>query len=238
MYSCGRGHCGSTAANAIFRHFRGTYRWSRRRSTPRAMVTVIHSNSYPRFGSGIIVPEFDLIRPTAPGGLHSQPGHPNFPEPGRRPVTTPTPGGEIMDGTRMLVRCRRFSTRCRNAQMLRRIAAGENDPGCLIVAPRWEMAACGRWLSREEGFPEDVLAGFARIAPGVHPVPRWGMRSAMVIACVSPILRRDYRGRSANRGSAGPVNCGPCNGCRNVTAITVAVLTSGRDRHRQEVFVW
>lgn len=155
------------------------------------MVTVIHSNSYPRFGSGIIVPEFDLILANRAGrGFNSQPGHPNFPEPGRRPVTTLHAWGvKLADGTRMLGATPGGANQMPwNAQTLARIAAGENDPGRLIVAPRWEWRPSDDAVVVEEGFPEDVLAGFARIAPGVHPVPRWGMRSAMQIACVSPDL--------------------------------------------------
>ncbi len=53
------------------------------------VVVVIHSNSFPRFGSGLVVDEFDLILNNRPGrGFSTHPGHPNFPAPGKRPATT------------------------------------------------------------------------------------------------------------------------------------------------------
>src|SRR5690606_39657242 len=40
-------------------------------------------------GSGLVVPEYDLILANRAGrGFTAEPGHPNFPEPGRRPATT------------------------------------------------------------------------------------------------------------------------------------------------------
>ena len=52
-------------------------------------VVVIHSNSYPRYGSGLVAGEFDLVLANRAGrGFHPDPGHPNFPVAGRRPTTT------------------------------------------------------------------------------------------------------------------------------------------------------
>ena len=53
------------------------------------VVVVVHSNSYPRFGSGIVVPEYALTLANRAGrGFTPEPGHANFPERGRRPATT------------------------------------------------------------------------------------------------------------------------------------------------------
>ncbi len=44
------------------------------------VVTVVHSNSFPRFGSGIVVPVYDLVLANRAGrGFDPTPGHPNFP---------------------------------------------------------------------------------------------------------------------------------------------------------------
>lgn len=153
------------------------------------MVTVIHSNSYPRFGSGLIVPEFDLILANRAGrGFSSQPGHPNFPEAGRRPATTLHAWGvRLDDGTRLIGATPGGANQMPwNAQTLARLAAGESDPGKLIVAPRWEWRPSDDGVILEEGFDAEALAGFSAMAPSVHQVARWATRSAMQIARVSP----------------------------------------------------
>jgi gamma-glutamyltranspeptidase/glutathione hydrolase len=153
------------------------------------MVTVIHSNSYPRFGSGLIVPEFDLILANRAGrGFSSQPGHSNFPEAGRRPATTLHAWAiGLADGSRLLGATPGGANQMPwNAQTLARIAAGESDPGRLIAAPRWEWRPADDGVIVEEGFDAETLAAFAAIAPSMHEVPRWATRSAMQIARLSP----------------------------------------------------
>src|SRR5690606_40886656 len=99
-------------------------------------VVVIHSNSFPRFGSGLVVPEHDLILNNRPGrGFSPDPDHPNFPAPGRRPATTlhawalsdsegrpellgGTPGGENQMPW--------------NTQLLCQALTGESSPGLLV----------------------------------------------------------------------------------------------------------
>lgn len=152
------------------------------------MVTVIHSNSYPRFGSGLVVPEYDLILANRAGrGFSSQPGHPNFPVAGRRPATTLHAWAVGMaDGVRLLGATPGGANQMPwNAQTLARVVAGESDPGRLIVAPRWEWKPADDSLIAEEGFNEAALAAFAAAAPAVHPVPRWATRSAMQIIRLS-----------------------------------------------------
>ena len=52
-------------------------------------VVVVHSNSYPRYGSGLVVGDYDLVLANRAGrGFTPEPGHPNFPAAGRRPATT------------------------------------------------------------------------------------------------------------------------------------------------------
>ena len=91
-------------------------------------VVIVHSNSFPQFGSGIVVGDLDLVLSNRAGrGFASDPASPNFPRPHQRPLTTlhawavgegrptllgGTPGGEQQVGW--------------NAQFLSRIlASGE-----------------------------------------------------------------------------------------------------------------
>jgi gamma-glutamyltranspeptidase/glutathione hydrolase len=153
------------------------------------MVTVIHSNSYPRFGSGLIVPEFDMILANRAGrGFSSQKGHPNFPEAGRRPATTLHAWAVGMgDGTRLIGATPGGANQMPwNAQTLARIAAGESDPGRLIVAPRWEWRPADDGVIVEDGFDAEALTAFANVAPSVDEVARWATRSAMQIARHAP----------------------------------------------------
>lgn len=145
------------------------------------VTVVIHSNSFPLFGSGLVVSEYDLILNNRPGrGFSADPGHPNFPAPGRRPATTlhawalsddtgrptmlgGTPGGENQMPW--------------NAQLLSQALGGESDPGLLAVAPRWEIAPGGGVII-EEGLDPESVAELREQATTVEEIPRWGLRSA------------------------------------------------------------
>lgn len=150
------------------------------------MVTIVHSNSYPRFGSGLIVQEYDLILANRAGrGFSAEPGHPNFPLAGRRPATTlhawalagagrlrlqgATPGGANQMPW--------------NAQTLARISGGEWDIGRLIAAPRWEQAADDS-IRIESGFEEAEIESLRSSAQRIHQVGRWAMHSAMQIISI------------------------------------------------------
>ena len=52
------------------------------------VVVVVHSNSFPPIGSGIVVPDYDLVLANRAGRGFTPTGHPNFPNAGRRPATT------------------------------------------------------------------------------------------------------------------------------------------------------
>jgi gamma-glutamyltranspeptidase/glutathione hydrolase len=148
------------------------------------VVVLIHSNSFPRFGSGLVVNEFELILNNRAGrGFSSQPGHPNFPVGGRRPATTlhawaisdqqasaqfigGTPGGENQMPW--------------NAQTLQQIIDGEDEPGRLVVAPRWEILANGG-LAVEEGFPREVMVGLEKRTDHIAKVPQWSLSSAQQV---------------------------------------------------------
>jgi len=129
-------------------------------------VVVVHSTSWPQFGSGLVVPGLDLVLGNRAGrGFTFEPGHPNAPAPGRRPRTTlhawalgdrsgrarvlgATPGGEQQVPW--------------NAQLVGRLlAAGVPDGGGLatdaeiaaaLTSPRWALDGAGR-VAGETGEP-------------------------------------------------------------------------------------
>lgn len=150
------------------------------------VVVVVHSNSFPRFGSGIVVPEYDLPLANRAGrGFTPQPDHPNFPLAGRRPATTlhawaaadtdgrprwlgGTPGGANQMPW--------------NAQALARLLTGEERPGMLVSSPLWEWLPDDDGLRIESGFDSDTRAALASASPGsVTSTHRWGCKSAQQV---------------------------------------------------------
>lgn len=148
-------------------------------------VVVVHSNSFPRFGSGIVTADYDLVLNNRAGrGFTAEPGHPNGPEPGRRPATTlhawawsdeaggvallgATPGGENQMPW--------------NAQALSQLVAGEREPGMLVTAPRWEWLPEDGGARVEEGLPPADRRALEARAPSVTEVQRWGLSSAQQV---------------------------------------------------------
>lgn len=113
-------------------------------------VVIVHSNSFPQFGSGLVVDEYDLVLSNRAGrGFAFVPGHPNAPAAGRRPLTTlhawatttddgagwllgGTPGGEQQVPW--------------NAQLLHSLfsaGTGEAELGEALVGARWQLGADG-----------------------------------------------------------------------------------------------
>jgi gamma-glutamyltranspeptidase / glutathione hydrolase len=148
------------------------------------VVVVVHSNSYPRFGSGIVVPEYSLTLANRAGrGFTPEPGHPNFPERGRRPRTTlhawvasdasgiPRFAGGTPGGVNQLPW---------NAQTLARVVAGEERPGVLVASPLWEWIP-DDGLRIESGFDASDVEALAAEARRVTHAPRWGCKSAQQV---------------------------------------------------------
>jgi len=149
------------------------------------VVVLVHSNSFPRFGSGIIVPEYQLTLANRAGrGFTPEPGHPNFPVAGRRPATTlhawavagadgrprfvgATPGGANQMPW--------------NAQTIARIAGGVNEPGLLVASPVWEWLPTDDGVRIEHGFDDTELAALRGVAPRTIDAARWGCRSAQQV---------------------------------------------------------
>ena len=113
-------------------------------------VVLVHSNSFPQYGSGLVVPGLDLVLSNRAGrGFSFVPGHPNSPVAGRRPLTTlhawatrdadgswvlgATPGGEQQVPW--------------NAQLLDQVlsprAASPAALAAAVTSPRWEFSAAG-----------------------------------------------------------------------------------------------
>lgn len=151
------------------------------------VVVIVHSNSYPRFGSGLVVADYDLILNNRAGrGFSTQAGHPNFPSPGRRPATTlmawalgppggaPSHLGATPGGANQMTW---------NAQLVADLMADPGaEPGRLVTAPRWEWLPEDDGVRVEEDLPSPVRAGLEVAASRVEVVARWGLRSAQQVA--------------------------------------------------------
>lgn len=149
------------------------------------VVVIVHSNSYPRFGSGIVVPEYQLPLANRAGrGFTPEEGHPNFPVAGRRPATTlhawavsDTSGAlEFMGGTPGGANQLPW-----NAQSLARILAGERRTGRLVTAPIWEWLPDDDGIRFEDGV--DDQTSFHVDGRTLH-IGRWGCRSAQQVVRV------------------------------------------------------
>lgn len=155
------------------------------------VVVVVHSNSYPRFGSGIVVPGYDLVLNNRAGrGFMPDPGHPNFPVAGRRPVTN-LHAWAIADGTgrpRLIGGTPGGDNQMPwNAQTLGMVVAGCWSPGLLVASPRWEWLPADDGVRIESGLAGDDVVALAAAAPRVVRSARWSLRSAHQVVRV----RRD-----------------------------------------------
>lgn len=111
-------------------------------------VVLVHSLSFPQYGSGLVVDGYDLVLSNRAGrGFTFEPGHPNSPVPGRRPLTTlhawgirhddgwllgATPGGQHQVPWNVQV----------IAQLLG-AGADEDAMGRALTTPRWQLDAVG-----------------------------------------------------------------------------------------------
>lgn len=150
------------------------------------VVVIVHSNSYPRFGSGIVVPEYQLPLANRAGrGFTPEEGHPNFPVAGRRPATTlhawavSDTGGavEFMGGTPGGANQLPW-----NAQSLARILAGERRTGRLVTSPIWEWLPDDDGIRFEDGVDDQET--FHVDGRTLH-IGRWGCRSAQQVVRVA-----------------------------------------------------
>lgn len=153
-------------------------------------VTVVHSNSFPRFGSGLVVPEYDLILSNRPGrGFGDDPRHHNFPAPGRRPATTLHAWALDLEGEGVLLGGTPGGDNQMpwNVQLLGQYLAGTRDPGLLVVSPRWALVPPDS-VRIEAGFGHDDVEALRKVARSATEIPRWGLRSAQQVLMVRPDL--------------------------------------------------
>ena len=139
-------------------------------------AVVLHSNSWPQFASGVVMPD-GLILNNRPGrGFDSDAplGAPAAPAPGVAPPMTlhcwaldGGPEGRVFGGTPGGVNQLPW-----NAQMLAGLLAGQS-PAEVVCAPRWALDRAGR-MSAEPG--ADVPAGMAPV-----PVPAFSHRSVQQV---------------------------------------------------------
>ncbi|HEX4980131.1 MAG TPA: gamma-glutamyltransferase [Ilumatobacteraceae bacterium] len=149
------------------------------------VVVIVHSNSYPRFGSGIVVAGYDLVLANRAGrGFSPVPGHPNFPTAGRRPATTLhawAVSGPDRNGVRLMGGTPGGANQITwNAQSLTRVLDGCDEPGVLVTAPLWE------WLPDdgvriEAGMPDTDAGALRAVAPRVIATSQWGCKSAQQV---------------------------------------------------------
>jgi gamma-glutamyltranspeptidase / glutathione hydrolase len=153
------------------------------------VVLLMHSNSYPRFGSGLVVDRFDLILNNRAGrGFTATPGHPNSPAPGRRPATTlhawASQHGSDLGGALVGATPGGANQLPWNAQLLAQVLAGETNPGVLVTSPRWEWRPTDDGVVIEDGFSDQEHDALAAVAPRFVDGTRWSLRSAQQVAVV------------------------------------------------------
>lgn len=173
-------------------------------------VVVVHSNSFPRFGSGIVVPEYDLVLANRAGrGFTPEPGHPNYPRAGRRPATTLhawAVAGEGGGGPRLLGATPGGANQMPwNAQLLAQVVAGCWEPGVLVTSPRWEWLPADDGVRIEGGFDEASLASLVAVAPTSRATARWSL------ACAQQVVRVPAAGEAVV-GAADPRTVGAAIG--------------------------
>ncbi|SHK64871.1 gamma-glutamyltranspeptidase / glutathione hydrolase [Pseudonocardia thermophila] len=156
-------------------------------------VVLVHSNSFPQYGSGIVVEDYDLVLSNRAGrGFTFAPGHPNAPVPGRRPLTTlhawalRHPTGWLLGATpggRQQVAW--------NAQLLGRLLCGppdlpEDRLTDALTSARWLLDADGTVRAEGRDLPElgaRCTHTLVRTAPdGITAAadPRWDATAVAV----------------------------------------------------------
>lgn len=149
------------------------------------IVVIVHSLSFPQYGSGLVVEGYDLVLSNRAGrGFVFIPEHPDSPVPGRRPPTTLHAWGIRRDGGWLLGATPGGLQQVPwNVQVLGHLL-GSGAPttvamGRAVCAPRWELDPDGD--ERREGREIDALgarsshtlvhAGPERCAAAADP--RW-----------------------------------------------------------------
>lgn len=152
-------------------------------------VVVVHSNSFPRFGSGLVVDGYDLILNNRAGrGFVAEPGHPGSPVAGRRPPTTlhAWAAGEASGATPSLLGATPggINQVPWNLQMVESLLRGQSSPGHLVTEPRWEWLNDPSGVRLEEGLGDAAFQAFEEIEDRVLGAAAWSLRSAQQVVRV------------------------------------------------------
>lgn len=144
-------------------------------------VVLVHSVSHPTFGSGIVIPGYDLVLSNRPGrGFTNKPGHPNAPAVGRRPMTTLHAWMVELDGDQYFGATSGGEQQMPwSAQVVARLLAREPQSSA-VLSPLWGVDAVTEELKAEAdarqpwGTPAAALKRSTR-------VPEWGMASGIQV---------------------------------------------------------
>lgn len=136
------------------------------------VVVLIHSNSFPQFGSGLVVEPWQLVLSNRPGrgfSLNVPPEHSNAPKAGRIPRTTLHVWGATAGKDNWLGATPGGANQAPwNFQVLSALFAGERRLDRLVTMPLWGFAADGT-LEIEADHPlvahGDVASARGRIVP-------------------------------------------------------------------------
>lgn len=135
-------------------------------------VVLIHSNSFPQYGAGIVVEPWQLVLNNRPGrgfSINAAPAHPNAPKAGRVPRTTlhvwaATSGKDIWLGATP----GGVNQAPWNLQVICGLLAGERRLDRLVTAPLWGFARDGALeIEADHALAQnsETAASQARIVP-------------------------------------------------------------------------
>ncbi len=138
-----------------------------------------------RFGSGLTVPGSGIVLHNRGAGFTLADGHPNRPEPGKRPYHTIIPAMLGAEGSFLgcLGVVGGFMQPQGQLQILRNVLDRGMDPQAAIDAPRFRVSerSEGSRVAVEDGFPEEAASGLARMGHEVGRLPWWDAGGAQLI---------------------------------------------------------
>jgi gamma-glutamyltranspeptidase/glutathione hydrolase len=113
-------------------------------------VVIVHSLSFPQYGSGLVIPGYNLVLSNRAGrGFVFDPDHPASPAPGRRPpITLHAWGMHRHDGWLLGATPGGRQQVPWNVQVIARLFARHQDPAAdamsdALSSPRWELESDG-----------------------------------------------------------------------------------------------